>query len=119
MKGLKMAKVVGDDFVRLYSEDSIELALDNGTYIQAFYTATFSNVKLFGVDYEVVEHVDFYKVVMLDEYGEVINNDNNSGNYDCYKNVAFDIIFNKINSHDYQNTHKTFSKDFYNDTVTS
>ena len=113
-----MAKVVGDDFVRLYSEDSIELALDGGTYVQVFYIAKFSKVELFGAVYKVVDHVEFYKIIMLDECGEVINNDN-SGNYDCYKNVAFDIIFNKINSYDYQNTHKTFSKDFYNDTVTS
>ena len=113
-----MAKVVSNDFVRLYSEDSIELALDNGTYVQVFYTAKFSKVELFGAVYKVVEHVDFYKVVMLDERGEVINN-HNSSDYDCYKNVAFDIIFNRIDSYDYQTTYKTFSKDFYNDMMTS
>ena len=113
-----MAEVVGNDFVRLYNDDAIELALDNGTYVQVFYTAAFSNVKFFGAAYKVVESVDFYKIVMLDEYGEVINNDNSS-DYDYYKNVALDIIFNKINSYDYQNTYKTFSKDFYNDMITS
>ena len=113
-----MTKVIGNDFVRLYNDDAVELALDNGTYVQVFYTAKFSKVKLFEVDYRIVEHVDFYKIVMLDECGEVINN-HNSSDYDCYKNVAFDIIFNKINSYDYQNTRKTFSKDFYNDVITS
>ena len=53
---------------------------------------------------------------MLDECGEVVNDDNSS-DYGCYKNVTFDIIYNKINSYDYQNTYKTFSKDFYNDMV--
>ena len=113
-----MAKVIGNDFVRLYNNDVIELVLDDGKYVQVFYTAKFSKVKLFGVDYKIVEHVDFYKVVMLDENGEVINNDNDN-DYDYYKNVASDIIFNKINSYDYQNTHKTFSKDFYNDIITN
>ena len=113
-----MAKVIGNDFVRLYNEDAIELALDDGTYIQVFYTAKFSNATLFGVAYKVVESVDFYKIIMLDECGEVVNNDNNSC-YDDYKNVTFDIIFNKINSYDCQNTYKTFSKDFYNDMITS
>ena len=113
-----MAKVVGNDFVRLYNDDVIELALDNGKYIQIFYTAKFSKVKLFGVDYMIVEHVEFYKVVTLDENGDVINNHNDS-DYDYYKNVTFDIIFNKINSYDYQKTHKTFSKDFYNDMITN
>ena len=111
-----MAKVVSNDFVRLYSEDSIELALDDGTYVQVFYTAKFSKVTLFGVAYRVVERVDFYKVVTLDERGEVINNDNIS-DYDYYKNVTFDIIFNKINSYDYQHSYKTFSKGFYNDMI--
>ena len=111
-----MAKVISNDFVRLYNNDVIELVLDDGKYVQVFYTAKFSKVKLFGVDYRIVEHVDFYKVVMLDEHGDVINNDYD---YDYYKNVTFDIIFNKINSYDYQNTHKTFSKDFYNDMITS
>ena len=113
-----MAKVVGNDFVRLYNDDVIELALDDGRYVQVFYTAKFSKVKLFEVAYKVVESVDFYKMIMLDEYGEVINNDNSSG-CDYYKNVAFDIISNKINSYDYQNTYKVFSKDFYNDMITS
>ena len=113
-----MAKVIGNDFVRLYNEDAIELALDDGTYIQVFYTAKFSKVTLFGATYKVVESVDFYKIIMLDECGEVINNDNSSG-YDYYKNVTFDIIFNKINSYDYQNDYKTFSKDFYNDMIAS
>ena len=112
-----MAKVIGNDFVRLYNDDAIELVLDDGTYVQVFYTAKFSKVKLFGVDYRIVEHVDFYKTITLDEYGEVINNDNDN-DYDYYKNVTFDIIFNKINSYDYQNTYKTFSKDFYNDILT-
>ena len=111
-----MAKVISNDFVRLYNNDVIELVLDDDRYVQVFYNAKFSKVKLFGVDYRIVEHVDFYKVVMLDEHGGVINNDND---YDYYKNVTFDIIFNKINSYDYQNTHKTFSKDFYNDMITS
>ena len=113
-----MAKVISNDFVRLYHDDVIELALDNGEYVQIFYTATFSNVKLFGATYQVVESVDFCKVVMLDEYGDVINNDNTS-HYDDYKNIAFDIIFNKINSYDYQKTYKTFSKDYYNDMIAS
>ena len=113
-----MAKVIGNDFVRLYNDDAIELALDNGTYVQIFYTAKFSNVKLFGVAYKVVEHADFYKIVTLDECGEVINNDNMS-DYNYYKNVTFDIIANKINSYDYQNTYKVFSKDFYNDMIVS
>ena len=111
-----MAKVISNDFVRLYSDDAVELALDDGRYVQVFYTAKFSNVILFGAAYKVVESVDFYKIAMLDEYGEVINNDN-SGDYDYYKNVAFNIIFNKINSYDYQNTYKVFSKDFYNDMI--
>ena len=113
-----MAKVISNDFVRLYSEDSIELVLDDGKYVQVFYTAKFSKVKLFGVSYKVVEHVEFYKIIMLDECGEVINNDNSS-DYDYYKNITFDIIFNKIDSYDYQNTYKTFSKDFYNDMITN
>ena len=113
-----MAKVVGDDFVRLYDDDNVELALDDDRYVQVFYKAKFSNVTLFGVDYRVVEHVEFYKVVTLDENGDVINNHNDS-DYDCYKNVTFDIIFNKINSYDYQKTYKTFSKDFYNDIITN
>ena len=112
-----MARVIGNDFVRLYNDDTIELALDGGRYVQVFYTATFSNVTLFGGDYKVVESVDFCKIVTLDEYGEVVNNGNNSC-YDDYKNVAFDIIFDKINSYDYQNTYKTLSKDFYNDMMT-
>ena len=109
-----MAKVISNDFVRLYNDDAVELALDNGTYVQVFYTAKFSKVKLFGVDYKVVEHVDFYKVVMLDENGDVINNDNDN-DYDYYKNVTFDIIFNRIDSYDYRTTYKTFSKDFCKD----
>ena len=109
-----MAKVISNDFVRLYNDDAIELALDDGTYIQVFYTAKFSKVKLFGVDYRIVEHVDFYKVVMLDENGDVINNDNDN-DYDYYKNVTFDIIFNRIDSYDYRTTYKTFSKDFCKD----
>ena len=111
-----MAKVISNDFVRLYDDDAIELALDDGTYIQVFYTAKFSNVNLFGVDYKIVERVEFSKIVMLDEGGEVINN-HNSSDYDYYKNVAFDIIFSKINSYDYQSTYKVFSKDFYNDVI--
>ena len=111
-----MAKVIGNNFVRLYNDDAIELALDDGKYIQVFYTAKFSKVKFFGVAYKVVESVDFYKITMLDEYGEVINNHNSSDN-DYYKNVAFDIIFNKIDGYDYQKTYKTFSKDFYNDMI--
>ena len=90
-----MAKVIGNDFVRLYNDDVIELALDNGAYVQVFYTAKFSNVKLFGAAYKVVEHVDFYKIVMLDEYGEVINNDNNS-DYDCYKNLRVQQSYNRL-----------------------
>ena len=113
-----MAKVIGNDFVRLYDDDAIELVLDDGTYVQVFYTANFSKVLLFGAAYKVVEHVDFYKIVMLDECGEVINDDNSS-DYDYYKNVTFDIISNKINSYDYQKTYKTFSKDFYNDMIAS
>ena len=109
-----MAKVIGNDFVRLYDADAVELALDDGTYVQVFYTAKSSKVKLFGVDYRIVEHVDFYKIVMLDENGNVINNDNIS-DYDYYKNVTFDIIFNKIDSYDYRTTYKTFSKDFCKD----
>ena len=109
-----MTKVIADDFVRLYDADAIELALDDGTYFQVFYTAKFSNVKLFGVAYKVVESVDFYKVVMLDENGDVINNDNDN-DYDYYKNVTFDIIFNRIDSYDYRTTYKTFSKDFCKD----
>ena len=111
-----MAKVISNDFVRLYNDDAIELALDDGKYVQVFYNAEFSNVRLFDVDYKVVESVDFYKVVMLDACGEVVNNDNSS-NYDYYKNVTFDIISNKINSYDYLNTYKVFSKDFYNDVI--
>ena len=111
-----MAKVVGNDFVRLYNDDAIELELDDGTYVQVFYTAKFSKVKLFGVDYRVVEHVDFYKVVILDENGDVINNDNDNDNdYDYYKNVTFDIVFNRLDSYDYRTTYKTFSKDFCKD----
>ena len=113
-----MAKVIGNDFIRLYNEDAIELALENGKYVQVFYTAKFSNVILFGAAYKVLESVEFSQVIMLNEYGEVINNDNNSC-YDDYKNVTFDIIFNKINSYDYQNTYKTFSKDFYDDMIAS
>ena len=113
-----MVKVIGNDFVRLYDDDIIELALDNGAYVQIFYAAKFSKVKLFGVDYKILERVEFYKIVMLDEHGEVINNHNSSG-YDHYKNVAFDIIYNKINSYDYQNTYRVFSNDFYNDVVTN
>ena len=111
-----MAKVISNDFVRLYDDDAIELALDNGIYVQVFYTAEFSKVVLFGAAYKVVESVDFSKIIVLDEYGEVVNDDNISG-YDYYKNVTFDIIYNKIDSYDYQNTYKTFSKDFYNDMV--
>ena len=117
-----MAKVISSDFVRLYNEDVIELALDNDKFVQVFYTAKFSNVKLFDVDYKVVESVDFYKIVMLDEYGEVITeviNNHNMSDYDYYKTVAFDIISNKINSYDYQKTYKTFIRDFYNDMITS
>lgn len=113
---IKMTKVIGNDFVRLYNDDAIELALDDDKYVQVFYTAKFSKVKLFGVDYGIVEHVDFYKIIILDEYGEVVNDDNSS-DYDYYKNVTFDIIYNKINNYDYQKTYKTFSKDFYNDTI--
>ena len=117
-----MANVISNDFVRLYNDDAIELVLDDGTYVQVFYTAKFSNVKLFDVDYKVVESVDFSKIVMLDEYGEVIteviNNHNNIG-YDYYKNVTLNIIFNKIDSYDYQKTYKTFIRDFYNDMITS
>ena len=113
-----MAKVINNDFVRLYNDDAVELALDNGTYVQVFYNAKFSKVEFLGVAYKVVESVDFYKIVMLDEHGKVINNDN-SHNYDCYKNVAFDIIFNRIDSYDYLTTYKTFSKDYYNDMITS
>ena len=113
-----MAKVISNDFVRLYNEDAIELALDNDKYIQVFYTAKFSKVKLSGVAYKILERVDFYKIVTLDERGNVINNHNMS-DYDYYKTVAFDIISNKINSYDYQKTYKVFSKDFYNDMITS
>ena len=111
-----MAKVISSDFVRLYDDDAIELALDDGTYVQVFYAAKFSKVKLFDVDYKIVERVEFSKIVMLDEGGEVINN-HNSSDYDYYKNVVFDIIYNKINSYNYQSTYKTFSKDFYNDVI--
>lgn len=110
-----MAKVISNDFVRLYNDDAIELALDDGKYIQVFYTAKFSNVALFGVDYKILESVDFYKIIVLDECGEVVNNDGNG--YDSYKNVTLDIIYNKIDSYDYQNTYKTFSKDFYTDMI--
>ena len=113
-----MAKVIGNNFVRLYDEDAIELALDNGKYVQLFYNAEFSKVILFGAAYKVVESVYFSQVIMLDEYGEIINNDDSSC-YEDYKNVAFDVIFHKINSYDYQNTYKTFSKDYYNDMITS
>ena len=113
-----MTKVVGNDFVRLYDEDSIELVLDDGKYIQVFYKATFSDVRLFWVDYKVVESVEFYKIILLDEHGEVINDGDNSC-YKDYKNVTLDIIFNKINSYDYQKMYKTFSKDFYNDMITN
>ena len=112
-----MAKVVSNDFVRLYDDDVVELALDDDRYVQVFYTAEFSKVTLFGVVYKILESVDFYKLVMLDECGEVINNDNIS-DYGYYKTVTLDIIFNKIDSYDYQNTYKTFSKDFYNDMMT-
>ena len=117
-----MAKVIDNDFVRLYDEDSIELVLDDGKYIQVFYKATFSDVRLFWVDYKVVESVEFYKIIVLDECGEVISDDDNSdynNRYDYYKNVTLDIISSKLNSYDYQNTYKTFSKDFYNDMITS
>ena len=113
-----MAKVISNNFVRLYNDDAIELALDDGKHIQVFYTAKFSNVKLFGGDYKVLESIEFCKIITLDEYGEVINNDNSS-DYDYYKNVTFDIILNKIDSYDYQNTYKTFSKEFYNDMIAS
>ena len=113
-----MAEVVGNDFVRLYNDDAIELALDDGKYVQVFYNATFSDVILSGVAYKVVESVDFYKIVTLDEYGEVINNANKMS-YDDYKNVTLDIISNKIDSCDYLTTYKTFSKDLYNDMITS
>ena len=109
-----MAKVIGNDFARLYNDDAVELELDDGTYVQVLYTAEFSNVKLFGVDYRVVEHVDFYKVVILDENGDVINNDNDN-DYDYYKNVTFDIVFNRLDSYDYRTAYKTFSKDFCKD----
>ena len=109
-----MAKVISNDFVRLYNDDEVELVLDDGKYVQVFYTAKFSKVLLFGVSYKVVESVDFYKIIMLDEYGEVINNDNSS-DYDYYKNVTSDIIFNRIDSYDYRTTYKTFSKDFCKD----
>ena len=111
-----MAKVIGNDFVRLYNDDAIELALDDGKYVQVFYVAQFSKVKLFEVDYKILASVDFYKIVMLDGYGEVVNDDNSS-DYNYYKNVAFDIIYNKINNYDYQKTYKTFSKDYYNDMI--
>ena len=113
-----MAKIISNDFVRLYNDDAIELALDDDKYVQVFYTAKFSQVVLFGADYKILECVHFYKIVMLDEYGEVANNDDDS-DYDYYKNVTFDIIFNKINSYDYQNIYRTFSKDFYNDMIAS
>ena len=111
-----MAKIISNDFVRLYDDDAIELALDDGKYVQVFYNAKFSKVVLFGAAYKVVESVNFYKIIMLDEYGEVVNNDNSS-DYDYYKNVTFGIIFNKIDEYDYQNTYKTFSKEFYNDMI--
>ena len=111
-----MAKVIGNDFVRLYDDDVIELVLDDDTYAQVFYTAKLSKVKLFGVAYKILDGVEFYKIIALDEYGEVINN-HNSSDYDYYKNAAFDIIYNKISSYDYQNNYKTFSKDFYNDMI--
>ncbi len=113
-----MTNVISNDFVRLYNDDAIELALDDGKYIQVFYNANFSKVALFGVAYKVLESVDFYKIIMLDECGEVVHN-HDSSDYDYYKNVTFGIIFNKINSYDYQNTYKTFSKDFYNDMIAS
>ena len=113
-----MAKVVSNDFVRLYDDDVVELALDDDRYVQVFYNAEFSKVELFGAAYRVVERVDFYKIIMLDECGWVINN-NNISDYGYYKTVALDIIFNKIDSYDYQNNYKTFSKDFYNDMITS
>ena len=113
-----MAKVIGNDFARLYNNDAIELALDDGKYVQVFYTAKFSGVTLFGVAYKVVESVEFSQVIMLDECGEVINDDNSSC-YNYYKNVAFDIIFNKLDGYDYQSTYKTFSKDYYNDMITN
>ena len=111
-----MAKVISNDFVRLYNDDAIELALENGTYVQVFYNATFSKVEFLGVAYKVVESVDFYKIIELDECGDVVNNDNDNDNdYDDYKNVALDIIFNRIDSYDYRTTYKTFSKDFCKD----
>ena len=113
-----MVKVIDNNFVRLYDEDAIELALDDGTYVQVFYNAKFSNVILFGAAYKVVESIEFYKIILLDEQGEVINDGDNS-DYNYYKNVTLDIIFNKINSYDYQKMYKTFSKDFYNDMITS
>ena len=113
-----MTKVISNDFVRLYDDDAVELALDDGKYVQVFYTAKFSKIKFLDVSYKVVERVDVYKVVMLDECGEVVNNDNKCC-YDDYKNVTLNIIFDKINSYDYQNTHKVFSKDFYNDMISN
>ncbi len=113
-----MAKVISNDFVRLYNDDAVELALDDDKYVQVFYTAKFSNVTFFGADYKVVESVDFYKIIMLGECGEVVHN-HNSSSYDYYKNVTLDIIFDKIDSYDYQKTYKTFSKDFYNDMIAS
>ena len=113
-----MAKVIGNDFVRLYDDDAVELALDDGKYVQVFYTAKFSKLTFLGVVYKVVERVDLSHVVMLDEYGNVINNDNKCC-YDDYKNVTLNIIFDKIDSYDYQNNYKTFGKDFYQDMITN
>ena len=111
-----MAKVIDNNFVRLYDEDAIELALDDGTYVQVFYTATFSDVRLFWVNYKVLENVELSQVIMLDECGLVINDDDNS-DYNYYKNVTLDIIFNKINSYDYRKMYKTLSKDFIHDMI--
>lgn len=49
-----------------------------------FIMLSFSKVTLFGAAYKVVESVDFYKIIMLDGYGEVVNNDNNNC-HDYYK----------------------------------
>ena len=113
-----MAKVIDNNFVRLYDDDAVELALDDGKYVQVFYKATFSDVRLFWVDYKVVESVDFYKIILLDEHGEVINDDDNS-DYNYYKNVTLDIIFNKLDSYDYRKMYKTLSKDFVHDMITN
>ena len=113
-----MAKVIGNNFVRLYDDDAVELALDDGRYVQVFYKATFSDVRLFWVDYKVVESVEFSQVIMLDECGEVINDDDNS-DYNYYKNVTLDIIFNKLDSYDYRKMYKTLSKDFVHDMITN